>query len=346
MKSYTQIRSEIKRDVSLVADTLIIRELSSLCVSLEYEDICNVLEIVDCVLHRVFYVQTESTELIIKQLSPKMLDLPKELLYHINSQKIAQIAHASGVPTIIAKENRKGISVHQIGQNYYMIYDYYPHAIKKQVELIREDCFMIGNILAQIHSVDFSSIIENSISCIRILKYKRVKSFLRRYLFKKSFNLFRVYRWILFLFIQEHVRLANRGITKDIISHCDLTHNNILWLNNAHPCVIDWDAAGYTNTEKDIMQTVYEWCFYKSKFKSDFFNAFLDGYLKEGCSMQELPKQACLAALSEDIEYLDNNLEPEEIDQFIDSIIAKWRNIRKIRNIVNHNVRRRYTRHL
>lgn len=331
MKSKAKIQSEIKRKLIKVTDNYVLHDIQEVCITFGHCNVRSLWEIVDCVSHRVFYVETETSEFIIKQLSPKMLSIPNELDFHINSQYIAQIVYAAGIPTIIAKKNQDGNSVNKFGNNYYMVFDYYPHAIKGHDVLTQDDCFKVGCLLGRIHTVNISLPTNVTRNSIRILIYTRAKSLLKRYLCEEVPSLSRILRYILFIFIQERVLLANRRVQPDVISHCDLTHNNILWGNNPFPYIIDWDAAGYINREKDIVQTIFEWCFNRSTFNRNFLNSFLKGYSNAIPNRRKLSKQACLAALSEDIECVSNDLEPEDLDCLITSIIVKWHKIQSIR---------------
>jgi thiamine kinase-like enzyme len=123
-------------------------------------------------------------------------------------------------------------------------------------------------------------------------------------------------------------------LKSDVIAHCDLTPNNVIWTNGTSPCIIDWDAAGYTNIQKDIMQTIYAWCFHDNICNFNQIITFLEGYNKAKPLFCKFSFTACAAALSEDIECFSIDIDPDNVDSMLDLIMMKWSSIRKIQKIV------------
>lgn len=63
-----------------------------------------------------------------------------------------------------------------------------------------------------------------------------------------------------------------------IISHCDLDFKNVMW-NNCAPTVIDWECAGYTDKNRDFLDTALYWSLDSNiNFRKENFKSFITGY--------------------------------------------------------------------
>lgn len=341
MRTKEQIQDEMRRLLIDITDEQIIQDVNRISDYFEYGKVIAIWEVNECVSHRVFYVETEIDSIIIKQLSPKMLSRPSELTYHICSQEIAYIALNAGIPTIVAKIGTNGSTIKKVGANYYMVYQYSSEAIKHPCDINENDCFIIGSYLARIHSLDFSMLSGNDRN-LRVMTYTRINtSEIKSYFSLRIPNRSRLFKGIMALLIQEVSRKCDRYIKHDVISHCDLTPNNVIWSDKSLPKIIDWDAAGYTNLYKDIVQTIFSWCYTTVGCNWCCLNSFLDGYLSVMPLKQSLPWRACVAALCEDVESICYEHTPERIETLISALIQKWRNIRETRKIFRSAIKKR-----
>ena len=256
-------------------------------------------ELVGGVAHRVFCVKTTNETLMIKQLSPKMLSKSHELEYHINSQEIARTIANTGINSVLAIKDKNENAVFLINCNYYMVYKWLKFSNTNSVT--ENQCYQIGTLLAKIHNnkkpfVFNGPVRHENYRCLSLKELKYCLTQENTIDYKKIFHL---------LFIQQKAFCCYSFLRGNlIISHCDLTPHNILW-NNNEPLVIDWDAAGYINKEKDIVQTLLSWCIINDTVDSLLVNNFFDGYtsINSFINVKNL-KNAYFSVLLENIEWI------------------------------------------
>ena len=94
-----------------------------------------------------------------------------------------------------------------------------------------------------------------------------------------------------------------------VISHCDLDQKNVLWLDDASPVLIDWEAAGWTNPTFELVDGALNWSgLVAGEFELASFEAFLDGYLSAGGIFYEQGKNALCGCIGNWLGWLRYNL--------------------------------------
>lgn len=287
-----------------INDKQLLLDIENVLAKLGLHGIQSVDELTGGASHRVFRVQLSKRTMMVKQLSPKMMSKPMELQYHINSQLIAKAITSDKIKTVLAHHNDTEDTIFKVNSNYYMVYDWMP--FEKTNTVTKELCYVMGNTLAQIHNNKISFERDEPIrkenyrhfSSIELKKCFEGSGFLGLPLLfkihgiqKKAFN--------------SYVDLNS----PPIVSHCDLTLRNVLW-NKNEPIVIDWDAAGYINKEKDLMQTLLSWCIVNNCIDNDLMEGFMDGYFSGGGDIDRSQiENAYYSVFLEDIEYLQSLVE-------------------------------------
>lgn len=71
---------------------------------------------------------------------------------------------------------------------------------------------------------------------------------------------------------------AEKRSGEQVLSHRDLDPKNVLW-EGMEPFLIDWEAAGYVNPERELIEVVNYWaCNQRGRLDREKFRALLAAY--------------------------------------------------------------------
>ena len=77
---------------------------------------------------------------------------------------------------------------------------------------------------------------------------------------------------------QRYVAAAEKRSGEQVLSHRDLDPKNVLW-DGMEPFLIDWEAAGYVNPERELIEVVNYWaCNQRGRLDREKFRALLAAY--------------------------------------------------------------------
>ncbi len=95
-----------------------------------------------------------------------------------------------------------------------------------------------------------------------------------------------------------------------VISHRDLSNNNVVWLSNEVHYIIDWESAGLINRTKDVINTAIYWSINSAHaIDLEKFAAFIDTYQQEAAAINSYLCDASIYSLLIDwIHWLDINI--------------------------------------
>lgn len=264
--------------------------MSSIDYSLQFEALCGALGLGDMIsepeallgglMHRMYVVHTNRDKYVVKALNPKVMLRPGVIQNIINSEKIAERSAICGIPALPAKVI-KGEVVQQVGSQYYLVFDWIDGKNLKGDQLDPTTCEKIGEILAGIHSVDFRQlgIARDSVDAIKPIDWS----------YYVTLGQEQGAPWIdpLCAVIEDLDIWNTRACEAEellsrhmIISHRDMDPKNVMW-NQGRPIIIDWEAAGYVNPARELLETALSWsddgaggvC-------TKRFEAFAQGYAK------------------------------------------------------------------
>lgn len=255
--------------------------------NLQFEKLCSIIGLGEmCVipkalsgglLHKMFAVETNCGEYAIKALNPVIMKRAKAMMNIVDSENIADIAAKS--ITAIPANKYNGRAVQDVDGQYYLIYDYIEGISLKYSEIIPAHCTKMGQLLAELHNIDFSSLgLVDDYSSIETLVEWNVYlnqgietaapwvDILRE-------NVDKLNRWN-----RQVIDSTKRLSSGTVISHGDLEPKNVIW-NSSMPYVIDWEAAGFIHPAFDLVETAMYWAnegqeiINKQKFVA-FINAY------------------------------------------------------------------------
>jgi thiamine kinase-like enzyme len=255
--------------------------------NLQFQTLCDTLELGEFVkapeaisgglLHRMFAIETSTGKYAVKALNPQIMARPTAFDNYIQSEKIAAIA-SSRVPVQLAN-TYKGLFLHHIDGQYYMVFDWIEGCSLQPKEITLAHCKEMGCILAELHKTDFSKlekshVISNAIDEIDWRSYLNKGEESRSvWLNPLCDNADRLYEW------NSRAKRSFKILAKErIFSHRDLEPKNVMWKQGS-PILIDWESAGEINPKHDLIETAIYWSINEfGKIERDKFLAFVDGY--------------------------------------------------------------------
>lgn len=253
-------------------------QFEKLCVTLQLGDlVSNPVPITGGLLHRMFTVETTRGKYAIKALNPQIMLRPTAMQNYINSEHIANIA-ARSLPAIATKVIN-GNFMQMLDGQYYLVFDWFEGRSLKRDEIDIPHCEMIGNLLAAIHNTDFSETglkpqYSDNLQPVDWRYYLQLgKEHNSEWVELLGKNLENLYEW------NRQAIEAEKQLAADmVISHRDLDPKNVMW-NEGKPFAIDWEAAGFVNRFKEILDTAIYWSENENgQIDKNRFAAFIKGY--------------------------------------------------------------------
>lgn len=258
--------------------------------NINFDKLCKELHLGDIIveptsltggfLHRMFAVETTKGKYAIKALNPNIMLRPTAMKNYMDSERIANFS-SSYIEALPAK-NINNSFMHQVDNQYYLIFDWIDGTCLKPDELSKEHCEKIGLILAKIHNIDFSSLNiqkkfdSNDLNNFQWTYYlQKGIEFHAEWIDLLQTNIDKLATWSL------ESKKAQESLSKDIkISHRDLDPKNVLWVQDS-PIIIDWESAGFIHPLQELIETAIYWAESQtSNFDKERFISFLDGYKK------------------------------------------------------------------
>lgn len=231
-------------------------------------------------LHKMFAVKSDKGKFAVKALNPQIMLRTAAVENTVNAERIATIA-ADYISVSVAKIFN-GEAMQNVDKQLYLIYDFIDGKCIQTNEIKPIHCEIIGDILADLHRVDFSvlgieDIFTVDVSIVNWLNYCQKGLELKLV----WFDLLKSNLEQLLIWNDRAIRAAARLSVKKVISHRDLDPKNVMWQNN-EPTIIDWEAAGYINPMCDFVDTALYWT--KSiagELNEDYLLAFVKAYKKK-----------------------------------------------------------------
>lgn len=271
--------------------------------------IINVKQIHGGLSNRMYRVETEKAEYAIKKLNKTLMQNKEEFERIIFAEKVSKIADENGISVERALKFEDNI-IHEIDGDYYMVFQWNYGKHLKPENVTNETCVIVGELLANIHNLDFS----------KLEKEKSKDIELRTIDWEYYGNIAKQQGKYYYEDLEENIKMLyelNKKINKAleyaqnnlIISHRDLIKKNIMW-NGDIPTVIDWESSGYVNPTVELVQVCWNWANGDvGKFDFEKFRIIVNTYLqKVNNYKREDIKKLIYANLWEAIEWLEYNL--------------------------------------
>ena len=227
-------------------------------------------------MHTMYAAVTERGKYAVKVLNPAVMKREKALENTIFSEKIAR--ELSKKIPVVPAICKNGEAVSARNGCYYMVFPWQSGKNVFAKEITPLHCERIGGILGAIHHAnvqidgaaygeagafapDWKTVLQKA----RQEKPSWLRLFTARYE--------RIAGWT-----QRYVAAAEKRSGEQVLSHRDLDPKNVLW-DGMEPFLIDWEAAGYVNPERELIEVVNYWaCNQRGRLDREKFRALLAAY--------------------------------------------------------------------
>ena len=262
-------------------------------------------------LNRSYYIKTTKGEYLIKELNPNVMRRKDAIDNHEFAESVSNFIVNQGINAVAAKEF-EGRYVQKVGNTYFLIFKYIKNAkVLDYEEVTTKHCKKIGEVLAQIHKMDFSK------SNLPNKKWQNSKNIIFDWKYYLKFAQQRDVEWKevykekvgLLCKINEDANKAIKELSNNlVIGHNDLDLGNVLW-KVGKPIIIDWESAGYISPAIELVEYSYCWAGGADElFDSKKVKAFLYAYLKERSITQEEFEIALIANYKGKLGWLEYNI--------------------------------------
>ena len=119
--------------------------------------VIDVTKVTGGLSHRMYKVVTEKGTYAVKELNSGVMKRQGAYANFVFSEKVTDIVKKNGISAVGALKLGKDIMA-QIDGVYFMVFDWLEGRILRPEEITKKHCEMIGEILAKIHMIDFSTI--------------------------------------------------------------------------------------------------------------------------------------------------------------------------------------------
>ncbi|MCL1989836.1 MAG: phosphotransferase [Defluviitaleaceae bacterium] len=245
--------------------------------------------------NQTYAVETVNGKYVIKALNPSQVKTESDIRRLELTERISELVSKNGISSIPAKRIN-GKIVNTLHEQHYMVFDFFKGRIIPLNSLTNEICFEAGQLLADLHQMNFEELSNEDLNHhIRDFQYGvqlKLRVDWNYYLKKATIS---SPEWLGYLKesiddLYEMFDLSFAAylsfVPQDVvISHGDIFNQNILWKDNT-PHIIDWESSGFIDATYDFLYTSIRWAtrnYVKPGEESVDKNrlyAFIEGYVE------------------------------------------------------------------
>lgn len=254
--------------------------IKQFCLHCNLGTVINIKKLTGGLMHKMFKVETTTGTYAIKVLNPEVMSRSEAYDNFYLSESIANLAEKNGIPVLCAKTIANNF-ITKYEDFYYMVFDFIEGKTLTDDEITIEHCGKIGEVLAKIHSLDYSSLGLTP----NIVKYQRLYDW-ESYINHPNFA-FMPYKDLFIKYYQRfnsQLKRANERFnesnTIQTVCHRDMDPKNVMW-NNGDPIIIDWESASLANPYRELVEYALSWSgFLSDNFNKEKFIAVVKAYSK------------------------------------------------------------------
>ncbi|MCA0969298.1 aminoglycoside phosphotransferase family protein [Halobacillus litoralis] len=228
-------------------------------------------------LHRMYQIRTDNGHYAVKWINPTVIARPEAMQNYIDSERIADVA-SSKIPALPALRIQGNALLEHDGDSF-LVFHWVEGRTLKAKDVTNHHCRKMGQILADLHGVDFSNLTiehpsEAAPSMIAWQDYRK-QSVLNKMPWAELMDRYadKLQDWNLAA-LNAHPLLSSN----QVISHRDMDLKNVMW-KEGQPLIIDWESAGFIHPVQDLLETAMYWSENVDGIpQEDRFLSFLDGY--------------------------------------------------------------------
>lgn len=254
--------------------------IETFCEKFNFGKVKTTSKLTGGLMHKMFKVETDKGIYCIKVLNPEVMSRETAYNNFVVSERVSNLAKKNNIPVSSALDI-DGDYLKEFDGSYYMVFDFVDGKTLKDDEITIEHCRKVGEILANIHSLDYNEVGLKP----DIVEYKRLYDW-EVYIKNPNFSkmsykdlLLRNYTRYNSMLKRANERF-NASNVNQTITHSDMDPKNVMW-NNDNPVVIDWECAGVSNPERELLEDALCWSgFLSDKFDKEKFIAVFKEYVK------------------------------------------------------------------
>lgn len=254
--------------------------IEKFCKQYKLGEVIKITKLTGGLMHKMFKVETTTEVYAIKVLNPEVMSRSEAYDNFVISEKIANLANNNGIPVSSAKII-DGNFITKLDSSYYMVFDFIQGKTLTDEEITTVHCEKIGEILSNIHSLDYKSLGLTP----DVVAYKRLYDW-ESYINNPNFNKMSYKDLFLANYLKYNSILKrantrfNETNTTQTICHRDMDPKNVMW-NNDKPIIIDWESASLANPYRELVEYALSWSgFLTNNFDESKFKAVITGYTK------------------------------------------------------------------
>jgi len=243
-------------------------------------NVISIKQLTGGLMHKMFKVQTNKTEYAIKVLNPEVISRTEAYDNFIISETIANLAKNNNIPVSCANIVNNNY-LNEFNGKYYMVFDFVDGKILSDEEITVNHCIKIGNILSQIHSLNYESIgLQPEVEIYKKLydweSYTNNINFNNMSYKNKYLSNYKKYSEL-----QNKANINfNSSNTLLCICHRDMDPKNVMWCDD-EPIVIDWESASLANPYRELLEDALCWSgFLSNNFDEEKFLSVITSYKK------------------------------------------------------------------
>ncbi|WP_105616333.1 phosphotransferase enzyme family protein [Vallitalea okinawensis] len=258
-------------------------------------------------LHLMFQLKTDRGCYAVKALNPQIMQRETAMGNYIFSEKVVNKVADSGINALPAI-SVNGNSIHKVDGQYYLVFSWVDGKALKVESVDRDKCRMIGELLARIHQLDFSSISSNHENKMNLnttnwnMLFEKARKLDLIWANEFKENPDTLYK----LENQANAAILN-SFNEVVICHRDLDPKNVLWDDAGKPMIIDWEAAGYMNPSLELLEVALYWSG-DEKHDKELFCAVIDAYIENGGTMNSNKEDTIYSVFKGKLQWLEYNM--------------------------------------
>ncbi len=236
-------------------------------------------------MHRMYKVTTGGTVgtrcFSVKHLNPEIMKRPQAAANYARAEKLESVLEQAGLPLVPALVF-DGKKMQAFEGNYFYIFDWHDAKVTDWDNITEEQCFLAGNTLGRIHSIDFD--LEEARAEHGTPEFSQIdwKKYVNQAMESKSEIASLLGENLELLdYAQNQVNDALQHLPDIIrISDEDMDPKNVMW-ENGNPLVIDLECLDYGNPASHVLQLALQWSGITTcNLKLNLVRSFFAGYHK------------------------------------------------------------------
>ena len=240
-------------------------------------------------VHQVWKLHTQSGFYALKRLEIPPNDFQSEITRYNETEKIASQFYEKNIPMTPAIDcGHHPVCV--VDGNGFILFKWVLGKKLLSKEITHHQAAQIGHVLVNLHHAHLSPN-EINLSVLNdrfynfsfspqhwdcLFSHKRMNKIAYAELFQKIAPL--IFK------VCEKVAQANQVLSSDrVISHRDVSPNNVIWTVHRSPVVIDWELAGLIHPTVDLLGAAFDWSIVgPNKISEKRFEAVVSAYKHAG----------------------------------------------------------------